>query len=68
MMIDTIRPARVGEFSRGGGITLRNRAPTRTTGGRDIQNASEAEPTNILASITNATASRHQTIRQECSL
>lgn len=63
MMIDTIRPARVGEFSRGGGIAFRKRVPKSTTGGSDIQKASDAEPTNILTTSTVAMASSPQTTR-----
>lgn len=62
-MIDAIRPNRVGEFNRGGGITLRKRLPIRTAGGRDIQNASDAELTNILTTSTVVTESSPQTIR-----
>ena len=68
MMIDTIRPRRVGEFNRGGGMTLRKRLPKRTTGGSDIQNASDAEPTNILTTSTVVTDNSPQTIRLRVSV
>lgn len=62
MMIETIRPTRVGEFNCGSGMTFRKRAPIRTTGGRDSQNASEAELTKNRTVNTVVIAKSPQTI------